>query len=410
MSLKPVDIDEAMVKLKSDASTPEMRLKARTNLNVHRRSSFSRYGLVGASVGIAAFVFWPRVTAGTTWAQALASSSEALVVHYKTMDSKGTVISEEWAKGDKTARVVQLSNGKLFLEWRTDGKKTFHFSDFRMDDKSRKNPNYRLFGEIYTGKPGFSYSLSSNGTRLDDLLKLRQTKIVKQEPVMHNELEATKYELQSQVFRNEHYYAIVDKKSGLIVEVQGDNNQWKATYDYPGKVDDQIFEPRAQLAKGIDVYDIKQLKETLKANLEKGLATSKGVTLRSATMDSYGNLWVLWTGSSVTNKLEHPFTVSGVQLSPPSSTKKFTSHAAKNGKDSFETTSAGARIYGMSRTALTKIGSQIDISIPTKNGVATFKNIPVVRIGFFQSYRPWSPKPSPPAIVKKWTVPNNHRQ
>lgn len=410
MSLKPVDIDEAMVKLKSDSSTPEMRLKARSMFNVNRRTSFSRYGLVGASVGLAAFALWPRVTAGTTWAQSLDSSSQALIVHYTTKNANGETISEEWIRGDKTARTVQFSNGKLFLEWRTDGKKTFCFSDFRVDDKNKKNPNYRLFGEIYTGKPGFSYSLSSTGTHIEHLLKLRQTKILKQEPIIHNGLEATKYELQSQMFRNEHYYAIVDKKSGLIVEVQGSNNQWKGIYEYPSTVDDQIFEPHAQLAKDIDVYDVKQLKETLKANLEKGLATSKGVTLRSVTMDSYGNLWVLWTGSPVTNKLERPFTVSGIQLSPPSSTKKFTSRAAKSGKDSFETTPTGSRIYGMSRTALTKIGSQIDISIPTKNGVATFKNIPVVRIGFFQSYRPWSPKPSPPAIVKKWTVPNNHRQ
>lgn len=409
MSLKPVDIDDACAVLRSDGSTPEMRLKARKSLDTPHRLPVGRFSLVGVTVGLSAFLLWPRVTAGTTFAQAIDSSSKAIAVHLVTTGANGHLISEEWSSGKKSARIGYRENGDIFMEWRQDGKRVFCYNGFQISKGKENNPNSRKYGEVKTGGFGYTFSLGNNGSRLEHLLKLRNTKVLSEKTVTIDGTEATRYELQSQHFLNEHYFATISKKTGLVIETESTVGKWKAKYDYPSSIDNELFIPKAQTVKNIETYDLDKINQTIKSNLKNGLGTSKGIKLHSVTLDASNGLWVLWTGMELDSKLARTFKVDEIELGKPYTQAKFTNRPRKDIYNAPEYTPDGKRIYGLGRVALSKVGTHINLSIPTSKGIAVFKNVPVLRVGELYKLRPWSPKPSPPELIKKWAVPNNDR-
>ena len=389
MSPKFVDIDLAIEDLKKDASNERMRAKSRANLSRPVRSNTRKLGLVGLTAGIAIVCIWPRGTSGTAWAQALGASKSAGRVHYKIWDSNGKGTSEEWTDGVKNARIMYARNGVLFNEWRSNGKKLFNYFDFNALRRVDPNPNVHPFGML-TKLSGPPIVLSINlGGRLDHLMDLQKGEIIRQEPTKTDSGPATRYELKTKRPFQDQLVVIVDDKSGLIVQMEGKDGKWKSAFDYPESIPESVFEPVPQVAKGIEVYDIDQQKQDIQRTIQKGLGTVNGVTLRLVVLDANGALWALWTGSQVDGKMLKPFTAQGLKLGPASGLAKFTTNAEKK-RANIPVVPNGPRIYGMARAANTKVGDHVSITIPSKKGAATFRNVPVMRIGFPQHFFPWS--------------------
>ncbi len=392
MSPKPVDIDHAVLGLKADGSTAEMRLKARQSLSSPNRKALPKLGFVGVATTAVVFLFWPRATAGRTWAQALRASAEAKVSHAVRHGANGEVLGEEWRQGRNQAAVLYQPDGKVLLEFRISGNRVYSYSNFGTNNNRALsvvnqnvglNPNATLFGVVRTEDT--SKHPDDGGEvegHLDRMLALYKCEIVKQEPAQTKQGPAIRYELKSKDRKGVLLIVIVDDKSGLIVEMLSADGKMKTVCDYPASVDPKIFEPRPQAVKNCTVFDEDNEIEIRKKILAHGIAKSHGVTLRGVLLDGQGYLWVMWTGAPVSGRMEHPFTVSHAELGEPFGLPGFTT-SASNGKNSPVITSDGAKLYGMAREAKTKIGDHIDISVPTKQGTVSFKSVLVTRISRF---------------------------
>ncbi len=391
MSRKLVDLNHAFQSLQHDGSSPESRLKARRALDQTKGNRLPKVSLVGVAAATAAFLVWPRATAGSAWAQAVDSSTKARIVHYVCKDPEGHVTTDEWTYGEKVARMIYRSTGQVFLEWRSDGQKTFSYFDGNIAWRTT-NPNTERYAMVSTRKSdalGHTYNFDG---RFEKLMEFQRAKIVSQKDITTSQGPAIQYELADQYPKAPHYYAIVNKNTGYIVRTEGKEKKWVATYDYPNSVDESLFEPKPQVMKDLHVYDIQKISSDVNRGIDNGLGTSKGVTLRLVAKDSMGAIWALWTGSAVSSKTlqQTPFTVEGVKLGIAFGPAKFVQKPG-NGENPFEVTKDGKRIYGMGRIALSKVGDFADISIPAPNGgKAVFKHIPVISLGSPSYYFPWS--------------------
>lgn len=391
MSRKLVDLDHTFKSLQDDGSTSEMRLKSRRALEPTSQNRLPKVSLVGAVAGTLAFLMWPRATAGNVWAQAIDSSTKAVIVHYVCKDPEGHVTTDEWTYGEKVARMIYRSTGEVFLEWRSDGQKTFSYFDGNAPWRTT-NPNTERYAMVSTRKSdALGHTFNFDG-RFEKLMEFQRAKIVSQKDITTSQGPAIQYELADQYPKAPHYYAIVNKNTGYIVRTEGKEKKWVATYDYPNSVDESLFEPKPQVVKGLHVYDIQEISNDVNRRLDHGLGTSKGVTLRLVAKDSMGAVWALWTGSAVNSKTmqQTPFTIDGVKLGISFGPAKF---VQKPGKDEnpFELTKDGQRIYGMGRIGLGKVGDFVNISIPAPNGAkAVFKHVPVISLGSPSYYFPWA--------------------
>ncbi|MBS1700813.1 MAG: hypothetical protein JST12_04065 [Armatimonadetes bacterium] len=396
MSPKLVDLDSAVETLRRDGSDDAMRLAARERLNHPTRNALPRYGAVGLVAGVVLVVAYPRLTAGSAWAQAVESSTGARIIHVVDRDPKGRIFMDEWQQGSKVARTLYGTDGKLFSEWRTDGHALYNFFDFRSDHNG--NPNSRVYGHISHYDDPNMMPKTSLGSRLEDLLALRNGKVMSQKPATTKLGEGTLYEVKETYPGSitSTYFVTVDKKSGLVVEMSGGVGKTVASYDYPDTVDESIFEPRPQTKTDLEVYDIQLQSKQIQETMARGLGKSKGVTLRLAALDSGGNLWVLWTGSPVSGRIERGFSIAGAKVGWPYGLSKFTTKADASSREMVD----GQQLFGMARSVDTKIGDRVDLRVPAKSGYAEFHDVPVMRIGQPYSYRPWAKKPEKAAVIR----------
>lgn len=387
MSPNPVDIDQAAERLKSVSSTDMMRAKARQRLDQPRRAGFPKLALVALTAGVAAFFLWPRGSSGVAWAQALNASGQARRVHYVVRNMKGETVSEEWTEGKKYAHVIYSKTGKVYHEWRSDGIRIYNYFDFFANTDAPKNPNREDYGTLYLVRAQLAIpGILNMGGHLDELIKFRKGTILRQVSTSTQSGPAVKYDLKFAAPFLDECSATVDDRTGLIVEIEHKDSAI-ATIDYPESFPSEIFEPKPQVVKSVKIYDLEKQKSEIASSLKRGLAKANGVTLRLVAIDNAGALWAIWSGSPVSHRMERPFTAAGVKLGPAFGLRQFTTSASA--KDAPATTADGVRLYGMARLAFTKVGDYVDLSIPTRNGIVSFKHVPVMRIGIPQLYVPW---------------------
>lgn len=382
-----VDLDRTIENLKLEGSTPAMQSKAVASLNYRPRTSRLRPLIALSVVAAAVLLLLPHGSSGMAWAQVVKNSLDAPNVHSISRYKNGAIALEQWAQGEKQAWTIFDPSGKVVNEFRGDGERVFHYFHFQDSSKKTKNPNRRAFGELYTRMDGEPSLMIPIGGSLDQLMRDRAYKVVKQTSFKFEGEEATDFELEITKPYPDHYHAIVKNKTGLISEIRrGKDFVYKITY--PKSIPSANFEPKPKRVKNIEVYDRNKLTDTIKNRVNNGMQTQNGVTVHLVALDYSGALWVLWSGVPVDGQMRKPFTSIGISFGKPFGHRRLTSSAGGTSEEPIFT-SDGTRLYGMGREAKTLIGKTVDLDIPTKHGMARFKGLPVLRIGISTSYAPW---------------------
>ena len=388
MSPKRADIESAIEGLKLEGSTPEMRTQARAKMSGRPAKILPKLALGGLPAVVAVALLWPHGPSGMAWGQALKNGVDAPRAHSVSRYRDGKISSEQWTEGNKQAWVLYGPDNEVFMEWRGDGERTLNYMHVQPLLRGPKNPNRRSFGEINRRKPGGESLHIEIGGSLEQLLRKCKYSVLKQTATKLNGEDVTEFHVQVTKPYPQDLIVVVKEKTGLICELRQGVDKFVQKIDYPDSIPPKTFDPYQPSMKNVEVYDRLDQIALIKKRVNAGLGTDKGVTLRLAVLDYTGAIWLVWTGLPVDGQMLHPFTVDGLKLGKPFGPRKLTSSA--DGKNDIpEFTKDNQRLYGMSREALTKVGSTIDVTIPTPKGAAHFKNVPVLRIGGAEGYSPW---------------------
>lgn len=410
MSPKPVDVRRALETLRGERLEPEITERALRAIHHEappqpsprggRRSIARPLTFAMITTALAVVVFMPRAKAGAAWAQTLAVTAASPHVHLVSRWPSGKVASEEWRSGVKRATVLYNSAGRPIIEMRNDGKRALNYSSsfaYAQWKGVKPSPNAR------------EYALVSrawrNGAALYEV-PIGEAKVALNDPdvkvMEHREATGASpetYRLRRTIRlggkplgRPQTLTAEVDADSGRIVAlvdepavVEGREVVYRTQIDYPASIPASIFEARPQAVRDVDVYDNEKIAERVQHGVRDGLARKGPVTLRAVVVDASGDLWAFWTGALPDPKLPHPFSAPGVKLGGAFTNKIYTTAWRQSPKmNGAPVSQTGPRIGGMGRTTLSKLGPTVDLDVPYPGGVARFKNVPYVRVGYVQ--------------------------
>lgn len=395
MSPKPFSLDHALATLRGERSSPEAAARARAALQnslppgegwggVPPRRRLARpLAATMIATALALVVFMPRTHAGAAWAQTLAASFDAVPTHTVERDAKGYVTLERWVAGRKRAWVLYDKSHKPAMERRDDGQRLYSYGGGAFYNP--KNPNSRPWAFV---------SRSSGNDLSEEAIQGSSEVVLKQpgvEVVEHQEASGGRPETyrlrvpRPYAKQKEELVAELEPGGRRIVRVTRPGFAGGETIDYPASIPASVFAPRPQAIPVPDVFDMKRLSAQIEAGVSRGLGKQGPVTLRAVLLTGWGELWVLWTGALPDSRLSHPFSVPSVECGPAFGLKIFTKAWRQSPKmNGVPVATPGPRLGGMGRTPLVKLGSTVDLDVPYPGGVAHFRNVRYVRVGYLQ--------------------------
>ena len=402
---------------------------------IARRSGPTRYWLyrslaVGSIALAAAGVFWPRSTSGVAWAQVVAAMSEAQRYHVRTCALGDTEpFSEYWVDGPRYAFVIRDPVTKaLAYESRCDGE---YSTSVQVHGKPRNGSEPIAIRQRVSGKPAYGWrgNLGSPSNLVDDIIRRMNYRVLAEKEINTPKGKLVRYTVSQTLGTNGvvfwksgkqttgsiTLYIYADPTSKLMVrsETLDPTGQVASAteVEYPAQIDDDVFKFKGP---NLHVLDLDEDRTEVSRLLETGLgsATVNGhkIVLRSVLYDRDGGLWVLWTGGLPRGDLRYPVKVLGLRtpkvtkMSHPNprswepainaySLKAFTANASEKDGRSRVLPAIGARIGGMALGVTDKTFSTVDVIVPILDetgakmlGEATFKKVPVHRIGSIYDY------------------------
>jgi len=378
MSQKPVDIESGLQELRTHGPSAEVTARMARRLKSGPSRRFPVKPLVAFMVAAGAIVVvWPRHSE-LAWATARIRSDEAPKSHRASYDPWGKVNVEEWRDGNRSAVYGLAKGDKVLWENRCDGKRQFLYFDFKVGDL----PNSFMPGILVDGSyPKLSFL---NSDVIGEVLKPgnKNVQLLDQKRLGDRE----RYHIRTiKPFKSEQFvYAEVG--TGLIREIRQVNSRGVTKIDYPDHIDDSIFEPHPQKAQVSEVIDESKQTKEIDEQIQNGIQTVDGVTLRLALLDYTGSLWLFWTGAPPDPAYRHPATIPGVKTGPAFGKAAFTT-AYASAKGSGPAPALGKRLEGMALPLYTKIGSKLaQVVIPTSHGKVVFHDVPVKRIFMINHY------------------------
>lgn len=389
MSPTPVDIDRAIEALRSEARDPEVTIRARRIILARsakpKRAIRARWLVLAATAGVCALLLWPRGSSGVGWAQAVQATLETPNMVETSYAPNGDVAMISWRSGIKRATLGYTGKGDLFMENRTDGKRTVNFFNLFYRSPADVSPNARNFAIVWDGGAGAVTQFELPLQSIDALLRKPGVVVLSRTPSTTNE-NIEEYRVHLPKPRDADLYADVDTATHRIQSVFDHPGGAKLILTYPDQIPDSTFEPRIQAAKGIESYDLTAQHADVRRTIAHGLGRQGPVTLRLVLLDCDGNLWAFWTGALPNRYLNPPIRLPGVRFKDPQGFKDFTTDHGK-AAGAFPAPSIHQWLGGMAVTPESKLGETVDIDIPYKGGVAHFQRVPILRIGLLSYFR-----------------------
>lgn len=430
MSQKPFDIDRAIAGLKE--VRPE-RVPRADQLRTQRKRPPTRLIAVGLTAIGAGVLFWPRVGGGSiAWAQVVENTQQTQRFYVRTtMGGKGSFTSEQWVDGPRYAYKIMWPTSKQTVSYTVfDG----NYLTYSRGYGKGKNGSTDSIAYRAKTKPTSHFLsiglLGSESNFIDDILKNQSFKVLEQKEVDTPKGKRMRYDVRRQHAPgkpNNGYEMrmtfFADPTSKLIVRAEtyvgnsGQNGKplqiaTVAEIEYPESMSDEVFKFKMP---GVKVVDLDKLRANVADTIKKGLGsqTVKGqkVTLRSVLYDHSGGLWVLWSGSGLPRgDLAYPIRVAGLPVprrtkftypAPKSARvinvfglKGLTANATESNRRSVVLPSINARLGGMAMGVPNQTFKTINVVVPVldstgskKLGEATFRNVPVQRIGSIYEFR-----------------------
>ncbi len=408
MSPKPVDVRRALKTLRQERPSPEATERARLAFlstpplprGRERRRRLAR-PLTAAMItaALALVVFTPRTHAGAAWAQTLAATIASPNCHLIARWPDGKTASEEWRSGVKRATVLYNRFGSPTIEMRNDGRRAMNFAssfDYARFKHETIGPNAREWALVGKDRPEgrswYEIPVGQAKVTLGD----PSIKVVGHQDASDGQPETYRLKhtlrLGGKAMRNPtEITAEIDPESSRIralIEQSHRPGRAVVTYrteiDYPSTIPASVFAPRPQAAKNVDVYT-EENERQVQRGVRLGMGKQGPVTLRAAIVDGGGDLWAFWTGALPDPKLAHPFSAPGVKLGASFTNKIYTTAWKESPKmNGTPADSKSPRIGGMGRSTLSKLGSTVDLDVPYPGGVAHFRKVRYVRVGYIQ--------------------------
>lgn len=383
MSQKPVDFDEAIRELQDANPSAQARARLIAHLSPKSRRTFRPGAIAGlATCAVVAFMMWPRGATGMAFSQSAEQTAKVPRAH--TVWYNGDKLSgESWFDGGKSSQYSLSRDGKVQIEIRNDGKRTFWFH--RLESPFIDRPNAQQSATVKNVVPrprGFDGSFGIG--RIDEMLRRTNLKVVGQKTIETPEGTRVQYSIRFPAASPFLTIVLADPDTGLIRTIKNTGyEKGRSEIDYPESIPDSVFAMSGTKAKDYVLYDVDEIKRKLHPQMRKGLGTDKGTTLRAVYMDSYGSLWFYWTGMLPDGKMSRPIKVPGLALGQPYGMKAYTrDFHPKSGK--FVPMLEGKRLAAMAFNLKKKIGDRLPtVMIPTEKGYATFHNVKIERIPYF---------------------------